>query len=70
MLMSDNSLSLINHSGGSQNHCKEEGVRCKVKSKHSRNNNNNIGMSSKQAQMQLSELLDSDTLIDFKWLIL
>lgn len=70
MLMSDNSLSLINHSGGSQNHCKEEGVRCKVKSKHSRNNNNNMGMSSKQAQMQLSELLDSDTLIDFKWLIL
>ena len=70
MLMSDNSLSLINHSGGSQNHCKEEGVRCKVKSKHSRNNSNNMGMSSKQAQMQLSELLDSDTLIDFKWLIL
>ena len=69
MLMSDNSLSLINHGGGSQNHCKEEGVRCKVKSKHSRNNNN-LGMSSKQAQMQLSELLDSDTLIDFKWLIL
>ena len=68
MLMSDNSLSLINHSGGSQNHCKEEGVRCKVKSKHSRNNN--MGMSSKLAQMQLSELLDSDTLIDFKWLIL
>ena len=67
MLMSDNSLSLINHSGGSQNHCKEEGVRCKVKSKHSRNNRS---MSSKLAQMQLSELLDSDTLIDFKWLIL
>ena len=45
MLMSDNSLSLINHGGG-----KDKGVKCKVKSKHSNSN-----MSSKSTEMQLSE---------------
>lgn len=50
MLMSDNSLSLINHGGGSQDHCKDKGVKCKVKSKHSNSN-----MSSKSTEMQLSE---------------
>ena len=69
--MSDNALSLINHTGGSQDHCKEEGVRRKVKSKHSRNNTSMEDTAGhKLAQMQLSELLGSHTLIDFKWLIL
>ena len=70
MLMSDNSLSLINHSGGSQNHCKEEGVRCKVKSKHSCNNSNIMDTKARSDATAVGIIRLRYTLIDFKLLIL